>query len=85
MALKTFTGDRPSQAGDSKLLRGWHLSASATAVVDFCNGAAGTPIFQVQVPASTSASQSYSRPLCFPNGLHVKLVSGTLIRGAVDI
>jgi hypothetical protein len=86
LAVKTFTGDRPfNPVTDGKFLRSWHLSASATAVVEFCNGSAGAPMFQVQLPAGSSASQAYHKPLCFPLGLHVELVSGTLVRGAIDL
>lgn len=89
MALRTFTNDRAPSASDGKYLASWHLSAGGTAlVVEFCDGTAATPLFQVQVPISTSASQSYgigeNRPF-FPNGLHVELVSGVLNRGCIDI
>lgn len=88
MALKTFTADRPPAAGDGKFLSSWHLSAGGTALVaEFCDGTAATPLFQVQVPINTSASQSYSKTAepFFPNGLHVEVVSGVLNRGCIDI
>lgn len=86
MALKTFTADRAPQAGDSKFLCSWSLSAGATAlVVELCDGTAATPLLQIQVPINTSASQTYDRPLLFPSGLHVELVSGALNRGCIDL
>jgi hypothetical protein len=87
MALRTFTADRPPIAGDGKMLRSWHLSAGAVAlVVELCDGTAATPLIQIQVPINTSASQAYPHPgPVFPAGLHVELVSGTLNRGAIDI
>lgn len=87
MALRTFTADRPPDAGDGGGISSWHLSAGGVAlVVEFCEGAAGTPIFQVQVPINTSASQSYHKPIRCPSGgeWHIEVVSGTLNRGAID-
>jgi hypothetical protein len=72
---------RPTRTGSTS----WHLFASTAAIVEFCDGTAGTPMFQVQVPAGGSASQSYPKPINFPRGLHVELVSGTLTRGAIDL
>jgi hypothetical protein len=86
MAVKTFTATRAPQAGDSKLLTGWGLSAGGTAlVVNFCDGSSATPIFQVQLPVNSSGKQSYFKPLIFPNKLHVEVVSGMLTRGSVDL
>jgi hypothetical protein len=87
VALKTFTADRPPVAGDGKRLHSWHISAGAVAViVEFCDGTAATPMFQVQVPINTSASQVYGHAApVFPAGLHVELISGTLNRGCIDI
>lgn len=89
MALRTFTDDRAPAAGDGKYLNSWHLSAGGTAlIVRFCDGTSSTPMFEVQVPINTSASQSYGgfaeRPF-FPNGLHVEVVSGALNRGCIDV
>jgi hypothetical protein len=88
MALKTFTATRPPAAGDGKRLASWHLSCGATTalIVNFCDGTSATPLFQVQVPVTASASQAYSQPMpIFPNGLHVEVVSGNFTRGAVDL
>jgi hypothetical protein len=89
MAVRTFTATRPPANGDSKWLGSWSLSAGGVALVaEFCDGTSSAPMWQVQVPANSSASQSYGigkgRPF-FPNGLYVKVVSGTLNRGAVDV
>jgi hypothetical protein len=87
MALRTFTATRAVAAGDGKILRSWHLSAGAVAlVVNFCDGTSATPIFQVQVPINTSASQAYPHPgAIFGSGCHVEVVSGTLNRGSIDV
>jgi len=84
--VKTFTATAAYVSGDPKKIASWHLSAGGTAcIVNFCNGTSATPIFQVQVPINTSASQSYPKPMHFPAGLHVELVSGVLNRGTVDL
>jgi hypothetical protein len=88
MALKTFTATRAADApGKANTLRYWSLSAGGTAlVVNFCDGTSATPVFQVQVPINSSASQALANPFIgFPNGLHVELVSGILNRGCIDI
>lgn len=86
MALKTFTATRPPATGDGKTLKNWHLSAAGTAlVVRFCDGTSATPLFEVQVPINTSASQAYGVGIVFPAGLHIELVSGALNRGCIDI
>jgi hypothetical protein len=86
LAVKTFTGDRPPTANDGKFLRAWHLSQGAGAqTIQFCNGVVGSPIFEVQLPANTSASQIYHHPICFPNGLHVEVVATGFIRGGIDL
>lgn len=87
MAMRTFTATRAVTPGDGKRLVSWHLSSGGTAlVVDFCDGTSSTPIFQVQLPINASASQSYNVPHPnFPNGVHVQVVSGTLVRGAIDV
>ena len=88
MSVKSFTNDRPPVAGDTRKLVSWSLAAGGTAaVVNFCEESAAAPIFQVQVPANTSASQSYIHPIKPPSGgrWHVELVSGVLNRGTVDL
>jgi hypothetical protein len=86
--LRTFTATRAPQAGDTKRLASYSLSAGATPlVVNFCNGSAAAPIFQVQVPALGSKSVGFDQPSLpvFVNGLHVEVVSGTLNRGAIAL
>jgi len=83
--LYTFTADRPVVAGEGHKLASWHLSASTATIVEFCNGDASAPMFQVQVPVTGSASQAYPKPLHFPRGLHVEIVSGGFTRGAIDL
>lgn len=85
MTLVTFTADRAVVAGEGNKLASWHLSASTATIVEFCDGAASTPIFQVQLPALGSASQAYPKPLHFPNGVHVEVISGGFTRGAIDL
>lgn len=88
MALKTFTATRNADnPGKANFLRFWSLSAGAVAlVVRFCDSSSATPLFEVQVPINSSASQSFAHPFApFPNGLHVEVVSGTLNRGCIDI
>ena len=69
MALITGTDDIDT-AGRGKKLASWHISQGAGAqVVNFRKGAlAGAIVFQVQVPATTSASQSYDSPLKIDTG-----------------
>lgn len=88
MAQKTFTATRAAtQVGRADTLRFWSLSAGGVAlIVNFCDGTSATPLWQVQVPINSSASQALAQPaLSFPSGLHVELVSGTLNRGCIDI
>ena len=89
MALKTFTATRAPAAGDGKWLKSWHLSVGITTalVANFCEDSAANPIFQVQLPISSSSSQSYDKPIRCPNGgrWHVEIVSGNFTRGAIDL
>jgi hypothetical protein len=88
MASKTFSATRGPQAGDGRQLASWSLSAGGTAlVVNFCEETSGSPLFQVQVPINTSASQAYPKPIKPPAGgrWHVQVVSGTLVRGTIDL
>lgn len=88
MALKTFTATRAPVIGDPKKLTNWHLSAGGTAlVVRFCEGTSATPIFEVQIPINSSASQAYPDHLSCPSGgqWHIEVVSGTLNRGSIDL
>jgi hypothetical protein len=88
VALKSFSATRAPQAGDSKRLGYWSLSAGGTAlVVRLCDGTSATPLIEIQVPINSSASQAYAAPNLpiFPNRLHVEVVSGVLNRGCVDL
>lgn len=87
MALKTFTATRAPAAGDGKRLTSVHLSAGGVAcIVNLCDGTSATPIIQIQVPINSSFHYSFNQSApVFPNSLHVELVSGTFVRGAIDI
>ena len=87
MSVKTVTATRSPAAGAERAIKSWHLSASTAAVVNCCQESSATRIFQVQVPANSSASQAYYKPIRTPgNGRwHIEVVSGALNRGAVDL
>jgi len=88
MALKTFTATRAADVpGRSNQLRSWSVSQGTGAqTIRFCDGTTATPLFEVQLPATSSASQSYSNPYpVFPNGLAVEVVGTGFNRGCIDI
>ena len=81
-----FTADI-SLVGRGKRLYSWHLSQGTGAqTVNFRRGSvSGEIVFQVQVPATTSASQSYNEPLYCTEGWFVDVVGTGLAVGLVDI
>jgi hypothetical protein len=86
VSMKSFTATRPVAAGDGRRLASWSLSAGAVALkVQFCNGTAAAPMFEIQVPVNASSSMSYPSPPVFPLGCHLELISGTLNRGEIDV
>jgi hypothetical protein len=87
MALYDFTASTDF-ANKSKRLKAWHLSQGTGAqTVNFRDGgASGTIKFQVQLAATTSASQAYSHPgLVFPNSLYVQIVGTGFAQGSVEL
>jgi hypothetical protein len=87
MALYSFTGSTDlSATPKGKRLGSWHLSQGAGAqTVNFHNGNGGPIMFQVQLPATTSASQAYGAPIVFTSGLYVEVVGTGLNAGSVDL
>jgi hypothetical protein len=72
-----------------KRLANWHFAETAGAVAQVLlrNGSAsGDIVARINLAASTSASQAYSGPefLCFPGGLYVDVLAGTVV-GSVDL
>ena len=87
MALYDFTVSTDF-AGKGKRLLSWHLSQGTGAQsVNFRDGgASGTIKFQVQLAATTSASQAYPSPCpVFVNGLYVDIVGTGFAQGCVDL
>jgi hypothetical protein len=72
-----------------KRLASWHLSQGTGAIaINFRNGsAAGAIQFQVQLAATTSASQAYATPNLpfFSSGLYVEIVGTGFNAGSVDL
>jgi len=88
MATQTFTASTDFTS-KGKRLASWHVSQGTGAqTINFRNGSvAGTIIFQVQLVATSSASQAYpqaSMPF-FPLGLYVEVVGTGFNAGAVDV
>ena len=71
-----------------KRLGSWHLSQGTGAqTINFHNGNGGPILFQVQLVATSSASQAYpqsSMPF-FSSGLYVEVVGTGFNQGAVDL
>jgi hypothetical protein len=89
MAMFDFTASTDF-AGKSKRLSSWHLSQGTGAqTVNFRDGGSGGTIkFQVQLAATSSASQDYSLPqgsLIFPNSLYVEVVGTGFNKGMVNL
>lgn len=84
MSLTSFTDDVDLQ--DQKRLYSWSLSQGTGAqTINFRRGAIGGAIvFQVQVPATTSASQSYAKPLYVNEGWFIEVVATGFQQGCVD-
>ncbi len=66
------------------LVRGIHSvhisNTVAAAVVNFRNGSSTGAIFlQVQVAIGASQHVNFSRPVQFPKGVYVEVVSGTVV------
>lgn len=82
----TFTDD-VSLVGRGKRLASWSFSQGAGAnTINFRRGSvSGAIVFQVQVPATTSASASYPSPLYCTEGWFVEVVGTGLAQGMVDI
>lgn len=82
MIYALVTGDVDHTA-KGKRLGAWHFSNSgAAAVINLRNGSvSGDIVVQIQLAATTSASQSYPAPngLVFPAGVYVDVVSGTIV------
>jgi hypothetical protein len=89
MALYQFTASFDATgAGKGRRLGSWHLSQGAgTQTINFRSGGLTGPImFQVQLPATTSASQSYGQVApVFPGGLYVEVVGTGFGVGSVDL
>jgi hypothetical protein len=89
MALLQFTASSDfTGAGKGRRLGSWHVSQGAgTQTINFRNGGLTGPILiQVQLPATTSASQAYSQPLpIFGAGLYVEVVGTGFNVGSVDL
>jgi hypothetical protein len=88
MATLTFTASTDFTT-KGKRLASWHVSQGTGAqTINFRNGGlAGTIIFQVQLVATSSASQPYpkdSMPF-FSSGLYVEIVGTGFNAGAVDL
>jgi hypothetical protein len=70
-----------SAKGRGKRLQSWHISQGTGAqIVNFRHATAaddntGAVVFQVQVPANTSASQAYPDPIYVPEGFYVEVVN----------
>jgi len=89
MALYNFTATIDlSATPKGRRLASWHISQGAgTQTVNFHNGNGGPIMFQVQLPATTSASQAYDQagmPV-FTSGLYVEVVGTGLNAGCVDL
>jgi hypothetical protein len=88
MALFQFTASI-DLTGKGRRVGAWHVSQGVGAqTVNFRNGgAAGTIMFQVQLPATTSASQAYSHPNLptFPAGVYVEVVNTGFAVGSVSL
>jgi hypothetical protein len=90
MALYQFTASTDlTGAGKGRRVASWHCSQGAgTQTINFRNGSITGPImFQVQLPATTSASQSYTQGglPTFPAGLYVEVVGTGFGVGSVDL
>ena len=88
MAFLNFTASTDF-AGKGKRLASWHLSQGTGAqTINFRNGgSSGTILFQVQLVATSSASQSYPAPNLpfFSSGLYIELVGTGFNAGAIDL
>ena len=86
MGLVAFTASTDLTT-TAKRLSAWHLSQGAGAnTINLRNGSAsGAIVCQVQLPATTSASQSYPVPIIFTSGLYVEIVSSGFTVGSVDL
>jgi hypothetical protein len=86
MALFTFTGS-VDLSTKPKRLGGWHLSQGAgVQTVNLRNGSLTGPIMvQVQLPATTSASQSYDVLPIFTGGVYVEVVGTGFTVGSVNL
>jgi hypothetical protein len=70
-----------------KRIASWHVSQGAgTQTIRFRNGSiSGTVMLEVQLPATTSASQAYGTPIIFPAGVYVEVVGTGFNAGGVDL
>ena len=86
MVNKLVTGDTDLTApGIPKRVSSWHFASAAGATINLRDGSvSGDIIAQIQLAVGTSASQSYDRPLLFPAGLFVDVVTGTIV-GSVQL
>jgi hypothetical protein len=87
MALIAFTTSTDfTGVGKGRRLAAWHLSqGTGVQTVNFHNGNGGPIMFQVQLPATTSASQAYGSPIVFTSGLYVEVVGTGFNAGSVDL
>ena len=86
MAYFLVTADTDLTAKPKRLFN-WHFAETAAAVAQVAlknGGTGGDIVARINLAASTSASQSYDRPLLFPAGLYVDVLSGTIV-GSVDL
>ena len=85
MVNKLVTGDTDlTAAGNPKRVASWHFASAAGATINLRDGSvSGDIIAQIILAASTSASQSYERPLLFPAGLFVDTTAAVV--GSVQL
>jgi hypothetical protein len=74
-------------AGKGRRLASWALSQGVGAgLVNFrSGGATGQVMFQVQLPAGTSAFRAFDQCPTFPAGVFVEVVNSGFAVGSVDL
>ena len=88
MALLTFTASTDFTTR-GKRIASWHVSQGTGAqTINFRSGSiSGTIMFQVQLVATSSASQAYPHPNlpAIPGGLYIEVVGTGFNVGSVDL
>jgi hypothetical protein len=89
MAYQLVAGTGPVNVDlttKGRRLASWQFSnITAAMVLNLRNGSVGGDIVaRINLPVTTSASQSYDTPLIFPLGVFVEIVTGTVV-GSVDL